>query len=96
MSNGNNQNAEFAIIYLIDNPVCTNSNAPGGTSGQFTATFRTRIVSESSYGGDNAGPILVVDFFQLFLGGSQNRNRILQPSNPSSISRTACSKGIRS
>jgi len=68
---------------LIDYSIGAYADAPGGTSGEFYTTCRTRIISQISDGGNDAIPVFAIDFGKLFLSGAQDVDSIIHSLHPS-------------
>ena len=68
MPDGYDKNHEGLIVYLIDDPVVSNANAPGFSAGKLFDSHGSRFFCKFPYSRDNSITIGLRDSRQLFLG----------------------------
>ncbi len=94
MADVNDENREFIVIEFIDYAIVTNADAPSLAAGQLLDSCWTRIYSKFSDGGNDALLFRYSERIQVFLGATQNGNRVGHDTRFFFNSLTACSKGI--
>jgi len=68
---------------LINYSIGAYADTPGGASGKFYTTCRTRIISQISDSGNDAILVIAIDFGKLFLSGAQDVDSIIHSLHPS-------------
>jgi hypothetical protein len=68
MPNGYDKNHESLVVYLIDDPVVSNANAPSFSACKLSDSHRSRFFGELPYSRNNSITIWLRDSRQLFLG----------------------------
>ena len=80
VSDGDDEDQEPIIVYLVDHPVATDADATGWATGKLLAARGARIVCEATNSVDDALLACPVDLGELLLSNSQDFDRVAHAS----------------